>query len=344
MLAAVLQSLGEPLAIEEVPTPHPGAGEVQVKIEASGLCSSDLHYIKGDSPVGKVPIILGHEVAGIIHEAGAGVASVKEGDRVVVHYLVTCGTCALCTSGNENFCQDGEMIGKTIDGGFAEFLVIPEANALPIPDDVPIEYAALTADAIATPYHAVKLTQISEGDTALIVGLGGLGVHAVQLPKLFGAGTVIAADISQTKRALARELGADHSIDPSREDLLGRVNEITSGKGVDVAIELVGLKQTIEASIHCLANRGRMVIVGICPVNIEVDPYNDILLKEAVVTGNCDHLASDIREILPLIQKGRLDLSRSVSRRLRLSEINQGLTMLRDKENDPIRIVVTEMA
>lgn len=343
MLAAVMKALNEPLAIEEVPTPHPGAGEVQVRVEASGLCSSDLHYMKGDSPVAKMPIILGHEVAGVVHEVGPGVTAVGEGDRVSVHYLLTCGSCQLCRSGNENFCSAGEMIGKTIDGGFAQFIVVPEANAIPVPDGVPLEHAALAGDAIATPYHAVKLARVVEGDTVLIVGLGGLGVHAVQLPKQFGAEAVVAVDISEAKLALARRLGADHVIDPSRDDPLARVREITDGRGVDVAIEMIGLKSTIEVAIRSLARRGRMVIVGICPVKIEVDPYNDILLKEAVVTGNCDHVADDIREVLSLIDQGRLDLSHSVSRRIRLSDINDGFRALRAREGDPIRIVVTEM-
>ena len=343
MQAAVMRALNEPLRIEEVPTPEPGPGEVCVRIQASGLCSSDLHYMKGDSPVGKMPIILGHEMAGVVCGTGPGAAARKEGDRVAVHYLVTCGECDLCKSGNENFCASGQMLGKTIDGGFAQFVVIPEANAIPVPDDVPIEHAAVACDAIATPYHAVKLARVAEGDTALIIGLGGLGIHAVQLPKLFGAKTVIAADLSQAKLDLARRLGADHTINPSCEDLLDRVRELTSGRGVDVAIELIGLKDTLEVAVQSLAPRGRMVIVGICPAKIEVHPYYDILLKEAVVTGNCDHVSTDLQDVLGLIQQGRLDLSRSVSRRIKLSDVNDGFRVLRDREQDPVRIVITEM-
>lgn len=344
MIAAVMNALNEPLRIEDVPAPRPGPGEVCVNIEASGLCTSDLHYVKGDSPVGKIPIILGHEMAGTVCEVGPGVSARKVGDRVAVHYLVTCGECAHCRSGNENFCPQGQMLGKTCDGGFAERIAVPEANAIPIPEGVPVEHAALACDAISTPYHAAKLAQIKEGETALIVGLGGLGIHAVQLPKIFGAKTVIAADVSKAKRALAERFGADHTVDPSQEDLLSRVREITSGRGVDVAIELVGLKRTLEDAVRALAPRGRMVAVGICPVKIEVDPYNDVLLKEAVITGNCDHLASDIRDVLALMEQGRLDLSRSVSRRIKLSDLNEGFRILRAKEGDPVRIVVTEMA
>jgi propanol-preferring alcohol dehydrogenase len=343
MLAAVMKSLNEPLQVEDVPTPTPGAGEVRIRIRASGLCSSDLHYIKGDSPVSKMPIILGHEVAGVVDETGPDITTVSTGDRVAVHYLITCGTCELCRSGNENFCSTCQMIGKTIDGGFAQYIVVPEANAIAVPSGVPIEYAALAGDAIATPYHAVKLACVKEGDTVMILGLGGLGVHAVQIPKLFGAATVIAVDVSEAKLELVRRFGADHTINPSRQDLIEAIRRITDGKGVDVAIELIGLKETLEAAIRSLAPRGRMVVVGICPEKIEVDSYNDILLKEAVVTGNCDHLASDIREILPLIEQKRLDLSRSVSRRISLSEINEGLRILRSREKDPVRIVITEM-
>jgi len=343
MLAAVMKSLNEPLQVQEVPTPVPGTSEVRIRIQASGLCSSDLHYMKGDSPVAKMPIILGHEVAGVVDEIGPGVTTVKAGDQVAVHYLITCGTCDLCRSGNENFCSDCRMIGKTIDGGFAEYIVVPQANAIAVPSDVPIEYAALAGDAIATPYHAVKLAPVKEGDRVMILGLGGLGIHAVQLPRLFGAATVIAVDVSEAKLVLARQLGADHTINPVREDMAAAIRRVTAGKGVDVAIELIGLKETLEAAVQSLAPRGRMVVVGICPDKIEVDSYNDILLKEAVITGNCDHLASDMREILPLIQQQRLDLSHSVSRRIKLSEINEGFRILRSRENDPVRIVITEM-
>ncbi len=343
MLAAVMKSLNEPLQVEEVPTPTPGAGELRIRIQASGLCSSDLHYMKGDSPVSKMPIILGHEVAGIVDETGPGVTRVKTGDRVAVHYLITCGKCELCRTGNENFCSECRMIGKTIDGGFAQYIVVPEANAIAVPSDVPIEYAALAGDAIATPYHAVKLASVKEGDTVMILGLGGLGVHAVQIPEVFGAAKVIAVDVSESKLELVRQLGADHTVNPSSQDMAEEVRRITGGKGVNVAIELIGLKDTLEAAIRSLAPRGRMVVVGICPHKIEVDSYNDILLKEAVITGNCDHLATDIQEILPLIEQKRLDLSRSVSRRISLSEINEGFRTLRSRENDPVRIVITEM-
>jgi len=343
MLAAVMKSLNEPLQLEDVPTPAPGTGEVRIRIQASGLCSSDLHYMKGDSPVSKMPIILGHEVAGIVDETGPGVTEVKTGDRVAVHYLITCGECELCRSGNENFCSECRMIGKTIDGGFAQYIVVPEANAIAVPPDVPIEYAALAGDAIATPYHAVKLASVEEGDTVMILGLGGLGVHAVQIPKLFGAAKVMAVDLSESKLELVRQLGVDHTVNPSRQDLAEEIRRITGGKGVNVAIELIGLKETLEAAIRSLAPRGRMVVIGICPHKIEVDSYNDILLKEAIITGNCDHLATDIREILPLIEQKRLDLSRSVSRRISLSQINEGFRILRSRENDPVRIVITEM-
>lgn len=344
MLAAVMKELNKPLVIEQKPDPEPGEGQVRVKVQASGLCNSDLHYMNGGSKVGKIPIILGHEIAGIIDKTGPGVRGVEKNDRVAVHYLLTCGECRFCRSGRENLCGECAMVGKSADGGFAGYVVVPWRNAIPVPEGVPLELAAIAADAIVTPYHAIKLAGVGPGDTAVIAGIGGLGAHAVQLAGQFGAGKIIAVDISGDKLGLARELGADYAIDASREDVAGRVMEITGCKGADAVIELTGVKKSIENCLGSLAISGRMVIVGICPEKIELDSYNDILLKEAVLTGNRDHLASEIREVLELIEGKKLDLSKSISRRIALREINEGFRILRERESNPVRIVITEMS
>ena len=344
MLAAVLKELNKPLVIEEKPVPEPREGEVRIRIKASGLCNSDIHYMSGSSKVGKIPIILGHEIAGIVDRTGPGVNSIRVEDRVAVHYLLTCGKCRFCRECRENLCASAGMLGKSADGGFAEYVVVPEQNAIPVPDGVSLEHAAIATDAIVTPYHAVSLAGAGEGAAVVIVGIGGLGAHAVQLPGLFGAEKVIAVDISEPKLELALGLGADYAVDASRENITERIMEITRGRGADAVIELTGIKKSIEEAVGCLAIGGQMVIVGICPEKIEIDSYNDILLKEAVLTGNRDHLASEIREVLGLIEKKRLDLSRSISRRIKLGEINEGFRILREREDNPVRIVVTEIS
>jgi alcohol dehydrogenase, propanol-preferring len=344
MLAAILEELNKPLVLKEMPAPEPGAGEVRVEVKASGLCSSDLHYMNGGSKVGKLPIILGHETAGVIDKKGPGVRSVEEGERVAVHYLLTCGECVHCRSGRENLCGDCGMLGKSADGGFAGYVSVPEQNVIPVPEGVSFEHAAIAADAVATPYHAIKLAGIGEGDAAVIAGVGGLGAHAVQMPGLFGAEKVIAVDISEEKLNLALELGADYALNAASENVAERISEITGGKGADAVLELTGIKKSIEKLAGTLAIAGRMVLVGICPDRIELDSYNDILLKEAVFTGNRDHLASEIREVLKLIKDGRLDLSKSISRRISLREINEGFRSLREREGSPVRIVVTEFS
>lgn len=344
MLAAVLEELNTPLAVGERPDPEPGEGEVRIRVKASGLCNSDLHYMKGDSPVGKIPIILGHEVAGIIDKRGPGARGPEEGCRVAVHYLLTCGKCVFCRSGRENLCGEAGMLGKSDDGGFAEYVVVPEQNVISIPGGVSMEHAAIATDAVVTPYHAAKLARIGEGDTVVIAGIGGLGAHAVQLPKLFGAEKVIAVDISEAKLGLARELGADHAVDASGGGAAEKIMEITGGKGADAVIELTGIKQSIEEFAGSLAIAGRMVIVGICPDKIELDSYNALLLKEAVLTGNRDHLGSEIKEVLSLMDEKKIDLSKSVSRRISLREINEGFRILREREGSPVRIVVTDIS
>lgn len=340
MRAAQLTKPGRPLELVEVPIPRPGRGEILLKVKAAGICSSDLHYQDGRSQVTKLPITLGHEIAGEVVECGEEVKGLKAGDRVCLFYLVTCGECMACCTGNDNYCIEAEMLGKNIDGGFAEYLVIPARNAFPFPESIPYSQAALLTDAVATPFHALTRAGVKTGDSVLIIGIGGLGLHAVQIAKIMGAGQVIAMDLDRDKLDLAQKVGATATVNPRQDNALEKIRTLTGG-GADVAAELIGLPETVRQAIDCTAVGGRTVIVGICPEEVGISPYHDLLLKEMTLLGSADQSRIDFPVIIELAAQNRLDMSYSVTRELPLEEVNRGLEMLREKEENIVRLVVS---
>jgi len=340
MQAAQLTEQGKPLELVELPVPRPGREEVLIKVKATGICSSDLHYQDGRSRVTKMPITLGHEIAGEVAECGEEVSGLNVGDRVCLFYLVTCGKCMACSGGNDNYCSEARMLGKDIDGGFAEYLAVPARNVFPFPESIPFSQAALLTDAVATPFHALSRAGVKTGDSVLVIGIGGLGLHAVQIAKIMGAGQVIAVDLETEKLKLASKVGATETVNPAEENPYERINALTGG-GADLAIELIGLPVTIRQAIDCTGIGGRTVIVGICPEEIGISPYHDLLLKERTLMGSADQSRADFPVIIELAAQKRLDMSQSVTRELPLEEVNRGLEMLKHKEENPVRLVVT---
>ncbi len=341
MQAARLTETGSPLEIVDLPIPQPGPGEILVRVRAAGICSSDLHYRDGRSRVTRVPIILGHEISGEVAECGKNVKGLKRGDRVSLFYLVTCGKCMMCCTGKDNYCPEAKMLGKNIDGGFAEYVTVPARNAFPFPEAIPFSQAALIADAVATPFHALKRASVQTGENVLIIGIGGLGLHAVQIARIMGAGRVIAMDLADDKLELALRVGATAVINPQRDNAADKIATLTGGGGVDIAVELIGLGGTIRQAIEYTGPGGRTVVVGICPEEIGLNPYHDLLLKERTIMGSADQCRADFPVIIEMAAQGRLDLSHSVSLELPLAEINRGLEMLEKKDRNPVRVVVT---
>ncbi len=182
--------------------PAPGDGEILVRVMAAGICHSDAHYRSGVGST-RHPLTLGHEVAGVVAATGTGVSSPRVGDRVCLHYLVTCGACMDCRAGREQFCATGQMIGKDRDGGFAQLVCVPARNAHPLPDTIPFEQGAIMMCSSATALHALRKARVRTGETVAVFGVGGLGVSAVQLARALGASAVYAVDLNPAKLALA---------------------------------------------------------------------------------------------------------------------------------------------
>ena len=267
MKAMVLNALGQALKFEERPMPALGPTDVLVRVRACGIGLTVVNLIATPGRVTAYPRIPGHEIAGDVVEAGAAVRSVKIGARVTNHFYLTCGQCKQCRAGRETLClnQRGN-IGAAIDGGYAEFVALPERNLVTIPDGVSFVDAAIASDAIATPYHAChKEARLGPGDSVLVIGAGGgVGIHMVQMAKLCGA-RVLAADIGEEKLTLAKSMGADETVDARNGKLADAVKALTQGSGVDAVIDIVATRATLESGLQSLAVGGRLVIIGAQP-------------------------------------------------------------------------------
>lgn len=331
MKALQLVEIGQPLQMREIPVPALADQDVLIAVRAAGICHTDEHYRMGVSPVAFLPQILGHEVAGVVERAGKRVRNLKPGDRVTVHYLATCTTCEWCRSGHEQFCRSGQMIGKHRFGGYAEYLVMPAASIVPLPEEIPFEHGAIMMCSTATAFHALRKARMRAGERVAVFGAGGLGISAVQLARLMGALEIFAVDIRAEKLRAAQAYGAT-PVDAARIDPVQRIQEMTAGHGIDVALELVGLPQTMRQAVQSLGHLGRAVMVGLSDQMLEVDVFREVLGKETEIIGCSDHLLAELPLLLEFARQKRLDFSGVVTHRIPLEEIpvNQTLAALRD--------------
>ncbi len=341
MKAVQLIEIGKPLEMRDVPMPEIGDHDVLVRVKAAGICHSDVHYRSGASAVGPLPQTLGHEVAGVVEEIGPQVANVKPGDRVCLHYLITCGDCYYCTLGSEQFCVEGSMIGKYRDGGFAEFIAVPARSAVPLPEEIPFEQGAIMMCSSATSFHALNKSRLQAGETVAVFGVGGLGMSAVQLAKAMGALDVYAVDINEERLAMAEGFGAI-PVNAAEVDPVDEIRRLTDGRGVDVTLELIGLPQTMRQSVQSLAVFGRAVLVGIASEPLEVETYGELLGREAEVIGAADHLLHELPLLIEYTRRGMLDLSNVVTRTIPLDagEVNAVLDEM-EEFGGGVRTVIT---
>ncbi len=329
MRAIRLVKVGRPLELQEMPVPVIGEKDILVRIRAAGICHSDVHYRAGLSPVHPLPMTLGHEIAGIVEKVGSEVTRVKTGERVCLHYNLTCGDCYYCSTGNEQFCERVQMLGHMTQGGYAEYISVPARNAIRLPDEVPFEQGATLMCASATAFHALRKSKIKAGETVAVFGVGGLGFSAIQLAKAFGALDVFAVDIKEEKLNLAAKYGAV-SINASKVDPVKEIHRLSNSKGVDVAIEMIGLPQTMHQAVQCLGVMGRAVLVGLGSKPLEINTYRELLGKEAEVIGSNDHLLQELPLVVEMARRKLLDLSHVVTRTIPLDAdaINQAFDSL----------------
>ena len=329
MKAVRMTAVHQPLEMQEIPIPDVHENDVLVRVRAAGICHSDAHYRAGKSPVKPLPMTLGHEVAGVIEQTSKNVSNFKIGDRVCLNYLISCGECTFCRSGDEQFCEKVSMIGHYTDGGYAEYIVVPERNAVPLPKEISFEEGAIMMCSSSTSFHALRKARLNSGETVAVFGIGGLGLSAVQLARAFGALDVYAVDINPEKLHLAEKFGAI-PIDAKADDPVEEIKKFTNRKGVDVALELIGLPITMKQAIQSVGVFGRIAIAGISDKPLEVETYWNLIGKEAEIIGVCDHLHSELILLIEFAKRGQLDLSDVITRTVSLNAeiINQVLDEL----------------
>ena len=305
MRAMRLVQVGKPLEQADIPTPQIGSSDVLIRVAAAGICHSDAHYRTGISKIDSLPVTLGHEVAGRVEKVGAQVANLAAGDRVCVHYLVTCGRCDFCKCGLEQFCRSGQMIGKHRDGGYAEFIKVPVANAFSLPDEIPFEVGAIMMCSSATALHALNKARFKAGESIAIFGFGGLGFSALQLARALDCGDVYVVEINPAKLASAASMGAV-AINARAADPVEQIKDATAGRGVDVALELIGSAKTMRQAVLCLGPLGRAALVGLTAESMSIFPYTELINKEAEIIGVSDHLATEVPALLEFARSGKL--------------------------------------
>ena len=341
MLAAQLVKPGEPLVIAELPIPTPAPDEVLVRVAACGLCGTDLHLaVAGDIPIERTPITLGHEGAGTVAAVGRDVTGLKEGDRLVLFPAASCGTCRFCRQGRDSLCDRSKVYGMARDGALADYVTVPARATIRLPDGIPFDVGAIVTDGVSTPFHALrKRGHLQAGETVAVLGCGGLGTHAVLLARLMGAARIVAIDVDAAALSRAKALGADLAINPKDEDPAKAIRG-HFGRGVDLALEFVGLPQTAETAIRVLDKCGRAVVVGVGMGRPALPPLSAFVGREQGVLGSFGMDRADIEDLLSLIAAGRLDLSTSVSARYPLREANAALQRLASKDQGVVRVVV----
>jgi 6-hydroxycyclohex-1-ene-1-carbonyl-CoA dehydrogenase len=332
MKAAVFHGPDQPLAIVEVPTPEAGPGEVLLRVAGCGLCHTDLHYLDhGVKTFKPPPLILGHEASGTVESVGKNVDPDRVGDRVIVPAVLSCGRCRFCRQGRENLCDSLVMLGNNVDGAYAEYLKVPVDELVSVPDNIPLEQACVVADAVSTPYHAVKHRgKVRAGDTVAVVGCGGVGLNVVQCATVAGA-RVIAIDMNDDRLAVATELGAVETVNPGSVERLDKHVRSMTGGGVDIAFEAIGNPATMRDAYGLLRRGGRLCVIGYSAEDVTLSAAK-LMYFELEVVGSLGCGGGEYPEIMALVAAGRIKLDPIVSGTIPLADINEGLDRLRKGE------------
>lgn len=303
MRAARFHAKDRPLELEDVPRPEPGPGQLLVEVEAAGVCGTELHFISGLLEPAKRPIVLGHEVAGTVAETGPGVSGLARGDRVAVHYLHPCRRCLPCRTGREHLCDRPQgFLAFVTDGGFAEYVVVPETAVAPIPDALGPEQAAPLCCSATTALHAFHVSGLAMGDRAVVYGCGGVGLELVQVLALAGV-RVLAVSRSEEKLRSARELGAESAIAAGDGSVAEAVKAATGGRGADAVFELVGTADSMPQALGALAKGGALVFVGYSFDRLELGPL-ELVVPEARILTSVGNTYAELLEALDLAARG----------------------------------------
>ncbi|MCI0607008.1 zinc-binding dehydrogenase [bacterium] len=305
MEAAIFRQPYQPLSIEDVPVPLIASDQVLIKVIACGVCHTDLHYIDhGVKTFKEPPLILGHECSGIIEKVGTSVTNWKEGDRVLLPAVVSCGVCRMCRLGRENICEQMKMFGNHVNGAFAEYIAAPAKDIFSLPQQLPLAESCIIADALSTPYHAVKnRAQVGPGDRVVVFGCGGVGINVVQVAAAAGA-RVVAVDLKQEKLELAKKLGASETLNPSKCEFKKELKRVFEG-GADIAFEAIGNPVTLEQAVESVRIGGRVCIIGYSDKPFVLNAAR-VMFRELEIFGSLGCRAVDYPAIIQLAAENKI--------------------------------------
>ena len=344
MKAAILDSAPGGVHIEEIPVPEPRAGEILVKVAGCGVCHTDLHVMKAEVAF-PMPAVMGHEISGVVAALGPGVAGPAVGTRVASAFIMPCGFCGPCGAGRDDLCdsffamnrlkgtlydgttrlrrQDGSPIAMYSMAGLAEYSVVPATDVFPLADSLPLEESSVLGCAIFTAYGAVRHAgDLRGGERIAVVAAGGVGINIIQIARAFGASQIIAVDVKDDKLEAAARLGATDVVNSTKTDAVTRVRELTAGRGVDVAFEVLGIPQTFNQAFEMIRDGGRMVAVGIAPGRTTAPvEITRLVRRELRIAGSYGaRTRADMPEIIRLAAQGVFRPEAMVTQRFTLDD------------------------
>ncbi len=341
-MKALLLSEYKQLAMAELPDPEPGPGEVLVRVAACGICGSDVHGYDGSSGRRIPPIVMGHEAAGVVAAAGAGVVEYRAGDRVTFDSTVYCGECDFCRRGEVNLCDRRQVVGVSCGdyrraGAFAEYVTVPERILYRLPEGLSFSDAAML-EAVSVAIHAVRVAEVKGGETALVIGAGMIGLLILQAAKASGCSRVFVADVDATRLELASGLGADGVIDSSCESPASRIAELTEGRGVDVALEAVGRTETVTAAIDATRKGGTVALVGNIAPEVTI-PLQRVVTRQIRLQGSCAS-AGEYPQAMQWMAEGKIQVAPLITAVAPLAEGPAWFARLHAREPNLMKVVL----
>jgi len=330
------------LELVEMPEPEIGPHDVLVRVKACGICGSDVHGLDGSTGRRVPPLVMGHEAAGTVAKLGAQVKDLKEGDRVTFDSTVWCGACFYCRRGQVNLCDNRQVLGVSPGeyrrhGAFAEYVAVPRRIVFPLPEGLSFEYAAMT-EALSVAVHAVGITPVTLGDTAVVVGSGMIGLLVIQALKRAGCGRLIAVDIDEARLKLARELGADDQLNPKTADVAAFAREATWGRGADIAVEVVGAAEPLATAVKSLRKGGVLTMVGNLSPQVEL-PLQWVVTREVKLLGSCAS-SGEYPACLELLARGMIRVDPLISAVAPLEEGAAWFDRLHRREPNLMKVIL----
>jgi len=331
------------LEIVDLPIPSPGSGEVLVQVAACGICGSDVHGFDGSTGRRVPPIVMGHEASGTVAATGDGVADLSAGDRVTFDSTIYCGSCPYCLSGQVNLCDQRKVLGVSCadyrcHGAFASYVVVPRRIIYRLPDTLSFAEAAML-EAVSVAVHGVSLSGIVPGDSALVIGAGMIGLLTLQALRVAGCDRVFVADVDRSRLALAEKLGATHAIQVSGDELVSEILGLTGARGVDVAVEAVGISATVRAAVECVRKGGMVTLVGNISPEVTL-PLQHVVARQIRLQGSCAS-AGEYPKAIELLASGAIEVKPMITAVAPLEDGPKWFERLYAGEPNLMKVVLT---